>query len=180
MRTAQEMYDYCITNGYGSGFSRNTALNHFTLIEEALQPTENVLMTFIGLHNFRGMTSHNNNFAYAITNKRVIYAQKGFLFGGTIKSVNLNNLNDITISVGAIFGIITFDYFKETFNVAVDKYTASNIYTKIQEILYQSKKSTNNLQLSAADELLKYKQLLDMGVITQSEFELKKKELLGK
>lgn len=179
MRTAQEMYDYCITNGYGSGFSKNSALNHFALIEESLQPSENVLMTFIGLHNFRGITSHNNNFAYAITNKRVIYAQKGFLFGGTIKSVNLNNLNDITISVGAVFGVITFDYFKETFNIAVDKHTASNIYSKIQDILYQAKTTINNSQFSVADELLKYKQLLDMGVITQSEFELKKKELLG-
>lgn len=33
--------------------------------------------------------------------------------------------------------------------------------------------------VSAADELLKYKQLLDMGAITQEEFAKKKKELLG-
>lgn len=32
---------------------------------------------------------------------------------------------------------------------------------------------------SLADELLKYKQLLDMGAITQDEFNLKKKQLLG-
>lgn len=32
---------------------------------------------------------------------------------------------------------------------------------------------------SAADEIMKYKQLLDMGAITQEEFDLKKKELLG-
>lgn len=31
----------------------------------------------------------------------------------------------------------------------------------------------------AADEILKYKNLLDMGAITQSEFESKKKQLLG-
>lgn len=31
----------------------------------------------------------------------------------------------------------------------------------------------------AADEILKFKQLLDAGVITQEEFEQKKKELLG-
>ena len=33
-------------------------------------------------------------------------------------------------------------------------------------------------QLSAADEILKFKQLLDMGVITQEEFDKKKKQLL--
>ena len=32
---------------------------------------------------------------------------------------------------------------------------------------------------SAADELLKFKQLLDMGVITQSEFDAQKRKLLG-
>lgn len=34
-------------------------------------------------------------------------------------------------------------------------------------------------QTSAADEILKYKQLLDMGVLSQEEFDAKKKELLG-
>lgn len=32
---------------------------------------------------------------------------------------------------------------------------------------------------SVADEILKFKQLLDMGAITQEEFDKKKKELLG-
>jgi predicted Zn-dependent peptidase len=33
--------------------------------------------------------------------------------------------------------------------------------------------------LSVADELKKFKELLDMGAITQDEFDTKKKELLG-
>lgn len=39
-------------------------------------------------------------------------------------------------------------------------------------------KNNNNASFSAADELLKYKQLLDMGVLTQEEFDRKKEELL--
>ena len=34
-------------------------------------------------------------------------------------------------------------------------------------------------QISPAEELKKFKELLDMGVITQEEFDAKKKELLG-
>lgn len=34
-------------------------------------------------------------------------------------------------------------------------------------------------QTSAADEIIKFKNLLDMGVITQEEFDAKKKQLLG-
>ena len=33
--------------------------------------------------------------------------------------------------------------------------------------------------VSAADELKKFKELLDMGVISQEEFDAKKKQLLG-
>ena len=35
------------------------------------------------------------------------------------------------------------------------------------------------VQSSVADEILKFKNLLDMGAITQEEFDAKKKELLG-
>ena len=40
-------------------------------------------------------------------------------------------------------------------------------------------KSEPTQQLSAADELIKYKGLLDAGVLTQEEFDAKKKQLLG-
>lgn len=42
-----------------------------------------------------------------------------------------------------------------------------------------NKVNTKNTATSAADELKKFKDLLDMGVITQEEFDQKKKQLLG-
>ncbi|WP_242831373.1 SHOCT domain-containing protein [Desulfitobacterium dehalogenans] len=36
-----------------------------------------------------------------------------------------------------------------------------------------------NTSLSAADEIKKYKELLDIGAISQDEYEAKKKQLLG-
>ena len=38
---------------------------------------------------------------------------------------------------------------------------------------------TNTVSYGSADELLKFKELLDGGVITQEEFEAKKKQLLN-
>lgn len=38
---------------------------------------------------------------------------------------------------------------------------------------------TQNVTISVADELKQFKELLDMGVITQEEFDAKKKQLLG-
>ena len=40
-------------------------------------------------------------------------------------------------------------------------------------------KDNKNESLSVADEIKKFKELLDMGAITQDEFEYKKKELLN-
>lgn len=39
--------------------------------------------------------------------------------------------------------------------------------------------SASNSATSAADEIMKYKQLLDCGAITEAEYEAKKKQLLG-
>ena len=41
------------------------------------------------------------------------------------------------------------------------------------------KPENQNTTLSNADELKKYKELLDSGIITQEEFDAKKKQLLG-
>lgn len=48
-----------------------------------------------------------------------------------------------------------------------------------EQIIKRSKPQTVVQQASAADEIIKLKQLLDMGVITQEEFDAKKKQLLG-
>ena len=42
----------------------------------------------------------------------------------------------------------------------------------------ENQKSNESVKNNSADELIKYKQLLDSGVITQEDFEKKKEELL--
>lgn len=55
------------------------------------------------------------------------------------------------------------------------------IYTFIDGRIRECKNGQNKqaIQVSSADELKKYKELLDMGAITQEEFDAKKKQLLG-
>ena len=51
-------------------------------------------------------------------------------------------------------------------------------YNLVMEKINNCKNSEKN-NVSAADEIKKYKELLDMGAITQEEFDAKKKELLN-
>lgn len=182
LKTAKEMYEYCINNNFGQGFNEKWGLKHFGLIENNLMEDEEVLMAFIGLHNYISATQHDNNFAYAITNKRILMAQKGII-GEAFQTISLNNINDITMVKKMVFGIITIDTIKETFNIAIAANIASNINTEIHKVLDSLQKS-NNLENQASaindnfEKIKKLKELLDMGAITQEEFDSKKKELL--
>lgn len=75
----------------------------------------------------------------------------------------------------------SFTFNKEEQNEQVAE-IADYIKEKIDEIKRQKsapQATTVVQQASAADELKKFKELLDMGVITQEEFNAKKKQLLG-
>lgn len=186
MKTSEGMYEYCLENNFGRGFTRSSALKHFSIIEKALMDNEEVKVIFIGLHNYISMTKHDGYFAYAITNKRFIIAQKK-LIGEVFQTISLDNINDITLSTGILSGSITVDTIKEVFNVDVGKSSARNINTKIHEVLDSMKSISNfsdnqensNNHISSADEIMKYKELLDNNIITDEEFEAKKKQLLG-
>lgn len=75
----------------------------------------------------------------------------------------------------------SFTFNKEEQNEQIAE-IADYIKEKIDEIKRQKsapQATTVVQQASAADELKKFKELLDMGVITQEEFDAKKKQLLG-
>ncbi|MFP7486370.1 PH domain-containing protein [Priestia filamentosa] len=187
MSTAEGMYEYCKTNNFGSGYNTKWALKHFGVIENNLMQGEKVLMTFIGLHNYVSTTKHDNFYGYAITNKRIIFAQKNVV-GEKFKAVNHDKLNDVGFKKGIIYGIVTIDTLSEIFNVALDRGSAASINSHIHKVLDdvkalnvapQPQVANTNTTTSAADEIKKYKELLDMEAITQEEFDMKKKELLG-
>ena len=70
----------------------------------------------------------------------------------------------------------TFDYILDVFMEEVQKF--------VKQKVDEAKKQKNAPVMVAsatsnADELKKFKELLDLGVISQEEFDAKKKQLLG-
>ena len=183
MKTADEMYQYCRENNFGQGMSRMWDKKHFKIIESSLHDDEKVIMTFMGMHNYISTTRHDNYYAYAITTKRIMMAQKKMV-GENFKSVLLTYLNDISFNSGVMFGTLTIDTIKEKFNVGIDKKQAKNISEKVSSFIFDMKKESgkeiesNKSQKSVVDELQGLKQLLDSGALTQDEFDLQKKKIL--
>ena len=132
----------------------------------------------MGLHNYASLTKHDNNFAYVITNKRIIIAQKRIV-GEVIQTILLDNINDITYKKGIAFGVITIDSMKERFNVALENTNSDKLYSLIHELIFKSKNTTSSPFSGNYKELEDLKKLLDKGIITQKEFDLKKKQILN-
>jgi hypothetical protein len=139
--------------------------------------------------HIKAMTSgltDGNTWLIVCTNKRVLMLDKGMVYGLKLIDIPLDRINSISHSKGLLLGKIsitdgattrtiqnvantTVSFFADTVNKEIELYKQAKI-TPITQVVNTT---------SAADELLKYKQLLDMGVLTQEEFDAKKKQLLG-
>ena len=92
--------------------------------------------------------------------------------------ITLNNLSNPVVYIDLID--ISTRRSSSKFTEAYD--SAQEILSVLQLICDENSRTETSLQtttLSVADEIKKFKELLDAGAITQEEYDLKKKQLLG-
>lgn len=181
MRKVREMVDFCEEQGFMGNYRRSRVEKNFLVLKRALLENEEVLMCFVAIHGYISPTKHHGDCAYAITNQRIIIAQHR-IFNESAIAVLLDQLNDISFSNGAFMGTIVIDTMKECITATTGSETAARIYAMAHELLIKLKKQSKAVPQapSTADELIKFKALLDSGAITQDEFEQLKKSLLKK
>lgn len=112
-----------------------------------------------------------------VTDKRV-YGQTAFgkqvdLPFDSVSAIGKSVLKGIAVATSS--GRIRFLLISNRDNIYK---SISNLLIQRQEVK-QEQKEVINVSNSNADELKKYKELLDSGVITQEEFNAKKRQLLG-
>lgn len=190
MRTIQEMVE--MANEYqstGMGLIRtNNKKLPFQMILDSLSPDEDVILAVGANAGSIGKGAYQL-MAVAFTDSRLLVAGKpnslvGSFMSSGVKSIKLDKIN----SVGVFGMTVRLDTIGDE-DVVIGSYSPeirTKLSSEIQKIVndYQSKKEAQSAttfvqQTSAADELKKFKELLDMGVITQEEFDAKKKQLLG-
>lgn len=182
MKKAKEMRAYARKNRF-----RNLPLTvrSFKMIENVLFPDEQVLVAFSGSLNNKHVWKWRTRYAFALTDHRLIYAQnKPFSFKTETQTIELKSVNDVTFNKDIFRSSITFNTLKSTFYIKKFAGPGKRIFKAINICLGEFRKHGGTVtaasapSASVADELLKYKQLLDSGAITQAEFEQFKKKHL--
>ncbi len=178
MKTAKEMRAFAAQYSVANKFLISVKLEKcpFEDIEAALKPDEDVLFCFGAIFEK----------AVALTNYRLINAETRNLSrgqNGGIRFFSYANINSVS-SENMLLHINTIgDEDLEYGNIYKEKITSA--VTTIDDIVKKYKNAGNAAtvqvvqQASTADELKKFKELLDMGIISQEEFAAKKKQLLG-
>ena len=112
-----------------------------------------------------------------ITNKRVIFCNSALGLRQT-KEILLPNIQSVDSRDVSFLGVgkLRIKGITETFMMDV---AGKETIEQAKKAIYDCKEEKNKVnQISNADEIMKFKQLLDEGIITQEEFERKKQELL--
>lgn len=184
LNTAKGMYDYAVKQGSAIQTTEKWGIKHFSEIRSSLLKDEIVEFPFVCLDTLES----NLATACAITNKRIIFARKK-LMSSITDAIYLDKINDVSMNVGQIFAVIKITLNNRCVNIKLSKVHAETVYRLINDKVSKLKGSnSNNVILkdddkksnitNRFDEIREFKKLFDDGIISEEEFNKKKKEIL--
>ena len=161
----------------------------FDQIVASISEAEEVKLAFTAIRCIAGKNQYGM-VAVVFTNQRLLIAGKpkiifGSMMQAGVKSIKLDKVNSVGVFAHRVQvnTIGDEDISFSTYSSDIGTKLAQKIQSFIDD--YQTAaapkvQTVNNIVTkSLAEELKAFKELLDMGVITQEEFDAKKKQLLG-
>lgn len=119
---------------------------HSKVIEKHLNPGEQVLYVFACQKNDNPLDLITS-YVCALTNRRLILAQKRLFFGYFFTSITPDLFNDLKVNMRIIWGRIYIDTAKEVVALSnIQKDALSEIETNITEYMMEEKKKYTNFQ----------------------------------
>lgn len=164
----------------GDGVITLGAKKEVKFLPQIIQDDEEILNLTSGLMDA-------NTWLVVATNKRIIFLDKGMIFGLKQIEVPLDKVNSITQNTGLLFGTITiFDGVseKEIRNVAKSSVTpfanAVNAALQNRNRREPQPQASNHLTINDSKERLdRIKVMFDQGILTESEYSEKRKEIIS-
>lgn len=146
-------------------------------LREILTENEEVFAATSGMMN-------GKTWLITCTSKRIIFIDKGMIYGVEHSEVMIEKVNAISFKNGMVLGEIYVEDGASTRVIKnVPKYSTKPFVDAVHKAMDllndENKISIQEKSESPAEQLLKFKQLLDVGAITQEEFERQKSKLLS-
>jgi hypothetical protein len=151
------------------------------LVEEGkkhLEPGEDVKFSVMGAYESKIMGKDTvRNGVFLATNNRIVFFGKR-TFGYDLEVFPYSNISSIEMGKGMMGHKVSF--FSSGNKVSMKWINAGDVSGFMEHVKSNlGKKSESGSAASAAEELKKFAELRDAGVITEEEFDAKKKQLLG-
>lgn len=134
-----------------------------------------------------GLTSgflNGNTWLIIMTPKRVLFLDKGMIYGLKQVEILVEKINSIEFKTGLIFGEI--NVWDGSSKMIIKNILKANVKPFAESInkaidLYRTRDHSSGSSQSAniADELKKFAELKSQGILTEAEFEAQKKKLLA-
>ncbi len=147
-------------------------------LPEILNPDEHVLGLISGFLD-------GNTWIITLTEKRIIFLDKGMIYGLKQREIPLDKINSISQKKGLLLGNITIQDGATAIKIEnIDKNSISPFVDTLNSAIDAFKTPLRSTSIPSqfhhgADELRKFKELLDDGIITEEEFDTKKRQILG-
>lgn len=130
-----------------------------------------------------------NTVLVVCTDERIVFIDKGFIYGIKSTEIPLDMVNGVSYSKGMVFGSIAIvngaintrieKVNKETAPIMVDAIKKAAAQHKQQIYNFEADKQNVNASEDIVEQLRKLKPLIDEGIITEEEFAAKKKQILN-
>lgn len=174
MLVYQQMMDKLHSHGYR---------DFFFVQKETDYLASNLSSEELPLAAIRGFDGRFNTILCVLTKRRLLFIDSGWLYGTKVQEVPLRKVNAINDRGGLLFAKLSITNGADEILVkTVLVRQAQRFVSDVNEQLAkwgEDDQQGQQVGLSTADELLKYKDLLDQGAITQKEYSAFKKQLLS-
>ena len=104
------------------------------------------------------------------------------MFGGNTNAAVMESISYIRFEIKGVNDIRTFSPASHPYTVTIraDQISEASLFKNFLEAKIKNfRNNQNKNQISSADELIKYSELLEKGLISKEEFDELKKKLLG-